>query len=629
MAFFTPKPKKEANIQSWMADQYNRDVTNLGDLRESSRRHYEYVAGDMVSAQREALLKSQGLPVLKLNIILPKIVRLMGAEREARVLTKAVALAGGKTDTAEALTKMFEMTRVASNGWRQIAHAWLDSIICDVPGWLEVIYSREKSVLGEPNYRRINPLYVVWDVSSQRYDLSDASHVIKTWWWTVDRLEKEYRDSPKQVQEIKNAFRGKHGFKHRLATAITDQWETITGASQSLDSEFEREKDGLIRMMEGQIRERHTEIKLYDPATNSMESPQDEKELEVLKKRFPRLIEIEASRDHMRTVTTAGGSALLLQDVPSDVQNGMFSMIPFWTFRFGGKPFGMVKNLEAPQTLFWKEISSASHILNATANPIWKIPYGSMSDQAIKDLEKESARTGYILQFDSAVGEPKRDVITSPPVGRLQMGQVAQLSADNVSGIGPNAVGQADTSGESGKLVETRVGETMAMLEVYFDNKQESERILHEYLIGMIQAKMTSFRVLRWINPDSNKSEELLINARALNELENDVAQGEYGIAIDKGQARYVRQEKFMKYLVFADRIGITPSLIRLIVSTFDDLSDEEKDAITNDFISANVSQQARELEGDVRAGAKQTADSMFREKQSQQQQSQKQLKAA
>lgn len=624
MAVFPTKQKKEANIQSWMADQYNRDITNLGPLRESSRRHLEFVAGDMVSAQREALLKSQGLPVLKLNIILPKIVRLMGAERDARVLTKAVALAGGKTDTAEVLTKMFEMTRVASNGWRQIAHAWLDSIICDIPGWLEVVYSRERSVLGEPNYRRINPLYVVWDISSQRYDLSDASHVIKTWWWTVDRLEKEYRDSPKQVQEIKDTFRGKHGFKHRLARTITDQWETIRGASQSLDSEFEREKDGLIRMMEGQVRERNIEAKLYDPATNSMESPQDKEELEVLKERFPRLIEIEVSRDHMRTVTTAGGSALLLQDVPSDVQNGMFSMIPFWTFRFGGKPFGMVKNLEAPQTLFWKEMSSTSHILNATANPIWKIPYGSMSDQAIKDLEKEGARTGYVLQFDSAVGEPLRDVITSPPVGRLQMGQVAELNAENVTGIGPNAVGQANTSGESGKLVQTRVAETMAMLQVYFDNKQESERILHEFLVGIIQAKMTSFRVLRWINPDSNNPEELVINARALGELENDVAQGEYGVAIDKGQTRYARQEKLLNYLMFADKIGITPTLIKLIVSTFDDLSDEEKEAITNDFISANVSEQARELEGDVRAGAKATADNMFREKQSK-----KQLKAA
>jgi len=432
MPLFSEPHIESPKLLNWVTDQYIAGVTNLSDLRKDTKKWFDYARGDMITAREEQELIEKGLPVLKMNIVLPKLVRIMGAEISTRSAVKAIPLLEGTNDIAHALTQIFEWIRINSNGHNEIAKAWMDSIIGDIPGWVEIIWTNDNDPLGQPIFRRINPFFVVYDVKSERYAYhKHAKWVMKTWFATVDDIS---RDHPKKKQEIKEKLEGANKFgvgrngKMDMKTMFSDSWERLRGYGESIDSEFINKKDHYYRIIEAQVREEITEIRLFDPETHAVERIENEEELAAMKNRFPRLLAVDFKWDKIRTVTTVAGNVMMLQDVESDIQNGQFSLIPFWGYTMGGKPFGMVRNLDGPQKLFWKETSSALHVVNQTANPIWVYPRNSLNAEQKKNLEKWGAKAGFHLEYDVVPGgkEPHREIINSSPIGMLNLADRAQ-----------------------------------------------------------------------------------------------------------------------------------------------------------------------------------------------------------
>ncbi|MFQ5750555.1 MAG: hypothetical protein ACE5HI_01040, partial [bacterium] len=538
--------------------------------------------------------KAAGLPALKLNIILPKIVRILGAEREARAAVKAVPLRGARTDVAIALTKIFEKIKNDSDGLREIKNAWLDSIITDLGGWLEVTWTNDNNPLGQPIYRYVPTFFVVWDPSRQRYDLSKDRAILKSWFVTQQFVESKFKDKIPQIREVfgKNPVR-------TLTHSANVAWEAITRKKAGLDTDFEYHKENLIRLIDAQVREEVREVGLFDPDRMEWTRVDSTEELKVRKAMMgDRVVQVTRRWDKIRKVTTLGGDRLLLRNEDADVQNGMFSLIPFWGYRFGGKPMGIVKSLEGAQEMFWKEMSSAIHILDNAANPIWLIAQGSLTEKQSEALKKYGSRTGYILTYDPQVGPaPKREAPNILPSGQLTMARQALDVIDITSGVGQNAVGRKDTQAESGVLVEKRIGETLANLETLFDNKEKSVVLLHIYLIALIQKKMTAFRIERIAHDE----EPLVLNLETAHGIINDISQGDYGVAIEKMSAKFHREEKFLKILLFARQTQIlNPTILKLAIESFDSLEDHEKQELIKSIAEDNLEQKAQEMLNDA-----------------------------
>jgi len=625
MPLFSEPHKENPNLLNWVTDQYIAGVMNLSNLRKDSQKWYDYARGDMITATEEQELKEKGLPVLKMNIVLPKLVRIMGAEISTRSAVKAVPLRQGTNDIAHALTQIFEWIRINSNGHNEIARAWMDSIIADIPGWVEIVWTNDNDPLGQPIFRRLNPFFVVYDTKSERYAYhKHAKWVMKTWFSTVEDILRDHGDSKAKKREIKDRLDSANRFgvgrngRMDMKTMFTDSWERLRGYQESIDSEFINKKDHYYRIIEAQIREELTEIRLFDPQTHSVERVENEEELEAMKQRFPRLLAVDFKWDKIRTVTTVAGNVMMLQDIQSDIQNGQFSLIPFWGFTIGGKPFGMVRNLDGPQKLFWKETSSALHVVNQTANPIWVYPRGSLNETQKKDLEKWGAKAGFHVEYEVVQGQPPphREIINTSPIGMLNLADRAQQIGNEVTGIGPNAVGQQDSPNESGTLVKTRIGETLVMLEHFFDNKLLSTVFIHEYLIALIQTKMSATRTLRYVD-DKGSSQQIAINLKTANRIKNNIKQGEYGVAIKKGEAKFFREQKFIKLMVLANRMGANPTILKMIVKAFDELDDTEKDELIQSIMTDSIEPRMQQLESEIRADSAQTRAEAAKEQES------------
>lgn len=622
MPLFSEPHIESPKLLNWVTEQYIAGVTNLSELRKDTKKWFDYARGDMISPREEQELIEKGLPVLKMNIVLPKLVRIMGAEISTRSAVKAVPLLEGTNDIAHALTQIFEWIRINSNGHNEIAQAWMDSIIGDIPGWVEIIWTNDNDPLGQPIFRRINPFFVVYDTKSDRYAYhKHAKWVMKTWFATVDDIS---RDHPKKKQEIKEKLENANKFgvgrsgKMDMKTMFSDSWERLRGYGESIDSEFINKKDHYYRIIEAQIREEMTEIRLFDPQSHAVERIENEEELAAMKKRFPRLLAVDFKWDKIRTVTTVAGNVMMLQDIESDIQNGQFSLIPFWGYTMGGKPFGMVRNLDGPQKLYWKETSSALHVVNQTANPIWVYARNSLTPEQKKNLEKWGAKGGFHLEYDPLPNAkpPQREIITATPIAHFNLADRAQQIGNEVTGIGPNAVGQKDSANESGTLVKTRIGETLVMLEHFFDNKLLSTVFIHEYLIALIQTKMSATRMLRYVDDDGS-SQQIAINLKTANKLINDIKQGEYGVAIKKGESRFYREQKFVKLMIFANRMGANPTILKLIVKANDDLDPSEKEELIKSIMTDSIEPKLQQLEAEIRGDSAQTRAEAQKERES------------
>jgi len=574
---------------------------------------WDLVTGDIPDAATKEALSKKGLLSIPLNIVLPKIIRIMGAERQTRTAIKAVPLRRGSNETSKAYSKIFEKVRVDSDGHREILKAWVDSIVTNLPGWIEVVWTNDFDPLGTPQYSAVNNFYVFWDPKSHREDLRDARWVMKSWWARKSDLISKFPDKTKEINDkLQNTF------SKRAGSFVQSAWETLRGAKESIDSQFVNRKEDLFRVIEAQLREQTRETRLFDPVKKEIVTVEDEEQLKVLKRQFPRLIEIDFKQDKIRVVTTVMGDTLVLQEEDAEVQNGLFSLIPVWGFKFGGKTMGIVKNLEGPQEVVWKEFSSALHITNTIANPIWMVPKDSLNETQLRDLEDFGARAGYVMEYDTINGQkPHRDYSTVPVVGKLTLADRASNLADIISGIGPNAVGRSDTSAESGELVKTRVGETMAMLETFFDNKMKAIIMVHYYLIGLIQAKMPAFRILRWTS-DDGLPERLIINQVTAERIKNDLNDGDYGIAVEKSEAQFFRQEKFVKLLLLAKTIGLNPELAEMLIDTFDEVNDSEKEKLKQSYRMDALEPQLANMEQELRGQAKDRIESNMRQEDAQ-----------
>jgi hypothetical protein len=226
-----------------------------------------------------------------------------------------------------------------------------------------------------------------------------------------------------------------------------------------------------------------------------------------------------------------------------------------------------------------------------------------MTEKERKQLQDWGGRTGYVVEYQPVQGQaPHRDFPNMIPSGHVMLAQQAMNQVDVTSGIGQNAVGRQDSAGESGRLVETRTRESMANLETLFDNKDWSIVLLHIYLIALIQARFTAFRVERL----TNDGDPVVFNMQTAHGIINDVTDGEYGIAIEKMTTKHYRDEKFLKILLFAEKTGLiqNPAVLKSAIEAFDGLDDTEKDEWLKAFNVANTEEKLAQMEAEVRAQA-------------------------
>jgi hypothetical protein len=232
----------------------------------------------------------------------------------------------------------------------------------------------------------------------------------------------------------------------------------------------------------------------------------------------------------VRWTTTAGCKVLWDEWSPYGY---MMTKIPYFPYFRRGVTRGAFHDLLDPQREINRRYNAMLHIIMTTANSGWIYEKGSLDDDMERALEQEGARPGINIVYEKGASQPSRIQPPAPPTTFERLIQMNERDLYDISSINESALGQLDKV-QSGRAVQARQQQTLIGTQVYADNFSRSQELLGRLIKHNIQNFYTEPRIVQSV-AGNGATEEIVINARtAAGEIVNNVAWGDYQVAIDE-----------------------------------------------------------------------------------------------
>lgn len=564
----TSSPSQDENkVLTRNRDVYFKLLERWRTRRTESELSFQFLKGIQWEKKITDDLDNAGLPWLTLNIMLPIFLRIIGAERQGRSKLKAVPLKDATMEIGDIFTKLFDWIEHRSDMADEFGKAFATTVIGDIMGWVECVYSHEFDPLGEPRLRFVNPFFVLLG-ECEREDLSDCRELIKTFMITKEELKDLF---PEHADELD--ARLKRGSKNFLAR-INDSLKEKFGAEKHREEEFRDERLGLYRVVELYERNTQEEIFTIDDDNNLIKLKPGE--AEKLKTEQPER-KIRRKKKEIITVTTTAANLVVLQPkTPLKLQNGSFPLFPVWGLNFDGDNMGLARHLRSPQEEYNKARSSELHILNTTANSGWHVP-DDMDEEEVNKLESRGGMSGLILKYRSQKAE--KILPNQIPPGMVNRAREARDDAQFISSVSENSLGRRESSGESGKLFQSRVEEFLSTLATFFLNLRKTQKRVGIYFIDMIQQNMRTERVIQITGADGQLEDITLNQTIPFTDIKlNDVSIGKFGVTVEASPTTQIARRELVNLLVQTLQYA-PPEVAPVIVKTiFEKLEIPEKE---------------------------------------------------
>lgn len=485
----------------------------------------------------KAELASKNIPTLNINISFPRIQRILGYEHDMRGRIVATSMKREGDVDADIATKLLDWTNQISDNTRddEIAEAFKWALIGEMGGFVEIRWDTERDILGVPVVEHVPSLYILPDPAFPLYQIRKHRFIIKTFWMSIDQVIAQFPDKAGEIKMVLGNF----GEMYDWRQIIHDWWQSIRGAGEELRHEFIDTKENMIRVIEMQERKKIQETIIINANTGEIIPGLSEKvadlsvmllnggaigenerlaadEIDALQMMVQQKVpvtKIRRTRDEIWTHTSLA-DYVLLQSVPNEVQNGMFSIIPMVAYDYGGKNFGLVKQLFGVQEEVELARSAELHILHTSAANGYIYEKTALDQEMKERLEAKGASAGLIIELEpGAMGRFQKLPPNIPPTGEMMRSDRAIRDADIISSIGEGELGRPESGKESGILHRQRVMQAMITLKTLFANLDRTKRMIGRYLLDLMQAKLQPGRIISIIGAD-NKIDEVIIDDR-------------------------------------------------------------------------------------------------------------------
>lgn len=464
------------------------------EARELTEKAFAYAEGGSWTyntALRDAL-NNAGFPTLQINLILPRLLRIGGNEREVRAKMTAKPTQDGGIPDADIATRLLEWVTNISNGDEEISKAFMHALVGRMGGWIEYFWSNKKIPLGAPYYRHVNPYFILPDPAFPLLDIDKHRFIIKSYWETAQAIKEEFPDSADEIQMVV----GDDRTSRSLMEGMQNWWQSIKGGGEELREEFTNVKENTFRIIEMQERRNkreHFVVNVTDGRHKTFDSFEQAQEI------AQRIEGLEAGTrivDHIVTITCLA-DYVLLQEEDNEVQDGLFTIRPVGGYDLSGRNFTFADQLLGVQEEKERSRSSMLHIMHTTAASGWTYADGALDADMESRLESDGAAPGLILKFKQGFQRPEKIQPNILPPGEIDRSQLADQDADRISSIGPGELGQPEGGTESGILHAQRTKESTTTLRPLFDGLNNMKKRLASSLLTLMKQRLSPQRIAR------------------------------------------------------------------------------------------------------------------------------------
>lgn len=436
---------------------------------------YDFYKGKQWDSSVVEKLKREGRPYLTFNKIRPIIRALSGWQRQNRQDLKVLARRGGIESLAEVFTELMKYFYDISHADWENSMIFFDGLITG-KGWLalDIDYSKEP-LNGDLILSRERPIMVYEDPHAQRYDLSDAKFIIRTYWADKEQIESQF---PKAKKDI-----------GLLAAVDPDEREPITGVETQdyqRTGEFKEYEKYRYLVKEYYWREYLQQRMIVNMQTLEVtEEKIDDEKAQSLVNAFPHIRIVDRVVPVLNLTTVVG--KMILQDIKDPFDGiSIFPLVRFCSDWTDGYVSGEVDSLIDPQKEINKRRSQALHILNTQAHSGAIMEENALSPEEENKYKQMGSTPGILVK----VRKGMRFEIIKP--GILSEGHIAleKLSEDDlkkISGVNTDLLGYTPERQESGRAMLIRREHGLLTNESIFDNFQFTQQILGETILEFIR----------------------------------------------------------------------------------------------------------------------------------------------
>lgn len=431
-------------------------------------------------------LSAEKRPALTLNKIAPIINFLSGYQRQNRLDISITPQRPDAAGEAQLLTHLVKQTIDKNNGQYEIS-SWFDDAIKTGKGWLSgyVDYTHDP-MKGDLKLERVNPLHVLADPCSTKYDLSDCDYIFRA---THVRMKRILETWPDKEDEIGQG--GEIDFTDIDETSRLNVPDTV---------DYSREGRGKVPL--GELRKTDivtvkdcwyltTEViaYVYIPETReTLEYGKKDKRLDEMVAAIPGAGVIERQKKTLHLATYVG--SVVLQEVKEPLGSvNKLPFVPLYAYRDDSEKdddvWGVIDNLIDPQREVNKRRSQSLHILNTQAHSGWMAEEGAISDMA--QFKRMGSAPGAVLLHRKGSQKPEQIRPNSPSQGHVMAEQAANTDMKEISGVNPDLLGARADRGEPGIVIQLRQQQGIVVIQNVFDNLRYSLTLLGQLLVDVVQ----------------------------------------------------------------------------------------------------------------------------------------------
>ena len=467
------------------------------DSRKKSHESCEFARGEQWDKQLKKKLNNEDRAALTFNEIEASIDVLCGYQRQNRTEFKAYPIEDGDSRAADilnVLVKSIEMQNEFSFTdsmvfkdltipGRGFFHAYIDYDSGNMNGEIKIDqFAWDDVYLGQ----------------HEKLDASDCEALIKSKWYSMQKLKQEFPDKAEDVDrevELIDEFIDKphtqysegqyDKSKNVLPHTDPDLVDTIKKEFRVLELWRKQFKRVPVITDLNELYFNGSDLKASD--VSAFETIQD---LKVVKKRVV----------SMRITKIA--SHVLLDDNYMDDED--FDIFPAYAKKEGDNWWGKVEAAKDPQREENKRISQTSDILNKVASYVRYYDDSTFTTpKDRKDFEEKSTTPGALLKIANIQQPPHLVEGIKFPNELAMYSEIMTNKRRNIMNINPELLG-ANIKTESGVAQIEKKKQALIGNEFIFDNLRFTKKRLYKYVIKLIQKVFTPERILRIIENQNN-----------------------------------------------------------------------------------------------------------------------------
>jgi hypothetical protein len=469
------------DIVKEFGENYERAYQQLNTYYAEAYRDLSYSLGNQWSLEEISYLNNQRRNSFTYNMCRRMVNLVEGIQRSGRLATKVSPIEDAADLTAEIMTDTMQYIMTSGDGYEKISQSFHDSLITGISWLCPYIDYREDPVNGDIKFHVDDWNNTIWDPFFTRKDMSDC-----TFWSRRKYLDRTTVISliPEQEDRINALPYGSRDDKFTYMS-FARQW----GMQKLLNyTEYWRRKweikDVLVDMKSGE--------------TTVWKGPKDR--LRLMQALHP---DLQIIRKPVRSVELGiivegellyyGKDPYGLDDYPCvPIFGGDFA--PSYDL-FTWKLQGIVRYIRDPQTELNKRISRYVDLVDSQLNSGWIAKTGAVTNNS--SLFKSGNGQVIFLKPDAQMSDVQRLDPPDIPQGQMLLGEMFNEIIPQILGINPELLGMPDNDKveTAAVLAKMRQSAGLVSLRGVFDNLTESQRILGQKVLKLIQVNYSPEKV--------------------------------------------------------------------------------------------------------------------------------------